>query len=635
MTDSQHRPHPRPRRRPLVAALSVACVAAVPAVVAVLPANAEESAGGPPAFRRVDVDSTVSGASFTSVGQVYAGEQDIVTSGYGALDGGGRPVGGGTLQIYRPGASLDTWTKVTVFDADAGIVFPNATTIDDVDGDGDNDIIVPSGYFFGTDPAAPAWLGSTGAITWWENRGPGVPFAEHTIVSGRAASYHGVQYVDLDGDGVRDILSVAEEGRIAGELTDDAVETHFFKGNEDLTFDDPVVLATDLGGSQPVVHDVDGDDDLDIITSQYFRTFNSTTGSTFLWLENQDDDGVLTESDFTLHTIATLADSPAGRGVGMGFQIRPVPDFRGPGTLSWIGTNHVNRCTFGSILPVPEQVIEFDPGTDPTGTWGLTTLSDPATPGPACPSPYHATYQTFSDQITARYGYGQGAPGVFGYGDIDGDRDVDLLVSGDGDRRLWWVENDEGDTTLHRLTGPDEHFGQAGGAVVVDLNGNGTNELVFSSFDQSTLAIWTRDPAPTPMPTHTAPPTTPPASSTPPSPVPTAPGPTVRTVASSLRVTPGRRVVPAGTRATWKVRLTAAPGGPRRTVTVVFDPARGRTVKIGKLRLGPTAKKGVQQARLSFRAKKRGRLVVTYAGTTVTSTLRDTRARGTARVTVR
>ena len=37
----------------------------------------------------------------------------------------------------------------------------------------------------------------------------------------------------------------------------------------------------------------------------------------------------------------------------------------------------------------------------------------------------------------------------------------------------------------------------------------------------------------------------------------------------------------AGKKATWSVRLTGAPGGARRTVSVVFDPAKGKNVTVG------------------------------------------------------
>ncbi|MFC6342757.1 FG-GAP-like repeat-containing protein, partial [Nocardioides hankookensis] len=583
-----------PLRPVLLAAIVTAGIAAIPAALVVLPADASGDATETPTFRRIDIDTGILGASFTSVGQVLGTEQDIVTSGYGELDDNGRPVGGGTLQLYRPGARLNTWTKVPVFGAGAGIVFPNATTIDDVDGDGDNDIIVPSGYFFGTDASAPTWLNTTGAITWWENKGAGTPFTKHVVVEGQAGSYHGVQHVDLDGDGTLDLVAVSEEAKQAGNQVDDEVRTQFFQGLGGGAFAAPVELAVNLGGSQPVVYDVDGDDDLDIVSSQYFHLLNSmSTSASFLWLENTDTDGVLAAADFTPHTIAKLTD------VGMGFQIRPVPGFHGPGTVSWIGTNHVNRCTFALLnasFAWPEQVIEFTPGDDLAAPWARTTLSDPATPPEACPSDYGTNrddYPEFSNAITSRYGPGQGAPGVLGYGDVDGDGDVDLAVSGDGDRRLWWIENlGDGETALHRLTDQGEYFGQAGGAVVADLNGREGNELVFSSFDQDTLAIWTRDtettPSPTPTPS-TSPTTTP-----------------VTTVRSTLRVGPARQAVRAGRKATWSVRLRGADGGARRTVVVVFDPARGRQVRLGTITLRRAAA-GVQQGKVVDRPTVAGR----------------------------
>lgn len=622
------RPHPRR----LAAVVAAAGLAAVPAAVVAL-SDGAVAAPTPPTFQRINIDTAVAGASFTSVGSVYPGETDIVTSGYGALGPGGRPSGGGTLQVYRPtGPTLNDWTKVTVFDASADIIFPNAVTVADVDGDADNDLVVPSGYFFDTDPADPR---NRGAITWWENEGVGQPFVRHDVITDQPWSYHGVQLVDLDQDGHQDIVTVGEQARSAGVLhDDDVVQTQFFQGNGDGTFAAaPVVLATQLGGSQPVVHDVDGDADLDVITSQYFRTISfagdgNAAAATFLWLENTRsaaDADPLAEADFVPHTIATLKDTPAGRGVGMGFQIQPVVGFRQPGKVSWIGTNHVNRCQFGSILPIREQVIEFLPGSDIRAQWGLDTLSDPATAAPPCPAPYTASHLTFSDQITSRSGFGQGAPGVFGSGDLDGDGDIDLAVSGDGDRRLWWIEQQAGGATaLHRLTDPGEYFGQSGGGAVADFDRDGRNEMVFSSFDKNTVAVWVRRPQPTT-----------PATPTPTVPTPTTPAARL-TIASSLRVGPEVRTVKAGRKATWTIRLTGAPGGGARKVTVVFDPtAKGRSVAVATVTLKRTATDGAQRGAFAFKARKPGRLVVTYRGTTVSPTLSDTRATDAARVVIR
>lgn len=604
--------HPRPCRQAVALALAVPLALLAPAPgTAALSGAAPSGAAAPASFDRVNVDAGVQGASFTVVGEIFAGERNIVTSGFGALNRG-MPTTGGSLQIYRPGANLASWRKVSVFDATANIIFPNQPTLTDVDGDGDTDVIVPSGNFFDS-----LTENARGAITWWENTGlagngnPN-PFVRHDVITGQPWSYHGVQHADLDGDGIKDLLSVGEQGFAPPDPTDDQVQTHFFRGRADLTFDPPVTLA-EVGGSLPVLHDVDADGDLDMVSAQYFDVGApqpSSTNATFLWLEHGDDGAAgLTAGDFTAHTIGTLGQTEAGRGVGMGFQIRPVPGFRGPGTVSWIATNHMNRC-LQPTLPA-EQVIEFVPPADPRQAWQPTTLSIPAASSPACPADFTSGAVPIfpGEDITSRPTYGQGAPGVFGYGDIDGDGDVDLAVSGDGDRRLFWIEQlAGGDTRQHTLTSPGEEFGQSGGGAVADLDGDGVSEMVFSSFDRNTVALWKRRG-----------PVTPPTEST--------------RVRSVLDVTPSTSRVRAGGKAHVKVRLTGARGGAARRVTVTFKPAGGKARVVRTLRLRATSAT-TRRAVLTWRPPRSGLLRFDYAGLTVSETLHDTAARDRVRVRV-
>lgn len=594
---------PAARRRTTLLALFALPAALAAAVPIAAPAATATPVPAGPSFTRTNVDTAVTGAGFTVVGEVYAGEQNLVTAGFGALSMG-MPVGGGSLQVYRKRANLADWRKVSVFDASAGIVFPNQPTLSDVDGDGDTDIIQPAGYFF------DSFVGnSRGSITWWENQGPTSAFVRHDVLTGQAWSYHGIQHVDLDGDGVRDLLTVGEQGGNPSNPADDQVQTQFLKGQAGGTFAAPVALG-DVGGSLPVVHDVDGDGDLDVVTSQYFDVGSGPAdagNATFLWLE-QDGDGApgLSAGDFTPHTIATLAQTPSGgRGVGMGFQIRPVPGFRSPGTVSWIGTNHTNRCA-QPFLPA-EQVLEFLPPADLTKQWSVVTLSNPVTSTPGCPDEYkNGSVPLFpGEDITSRPTPGQGAPGVLGYGDIDGDGDLDLAVAGDGDRRLFWIEQRAGGATvLHTLTDPGEEFGQSGGAIVTDLDADGRAELVFSSFDRGTVAVWSRTRV-TEMPSTT-----------------------VETVRSALTVEPRRST---RKKASYAVRLAGATGGTTRTVSVVFDPAKGKPRTLRPLTL--RGRGDVFTGTLSMRPAK-GRLVLTYAGTTVIPTLRDTAARAVVKVRV-
>ena len=60
-----------PLRPVLLAAIAAAGIAAIPAALVALPADASGSGSAPSTFRRVDLDTGISGASFTSVGQVF------------------------------------------------------------------------------------------------------------------------------------------------------------------------------------------------------------------------------------------------------------------------------------------------------------------------------------------------------------------------------------------------------------------------------------------------------------------------------------------------------------------------------------------------------------------------------------
>ena len=53
------------------------------------------------------------------------------------------------------------------------------------------------------------------------------------------------------------------------------------------------------------------------------------------------------------------------------------------------------------------------------------------------------------------------------------------------------------------------------------------------------------------------------------------------------------------------------------------------------LRLSTTSVPGVQKGSFGYRPRLKGRFVVTYAGTTVNASLRDTRSTDVARVLIR
>ena len=80
---------------------------------------------------------------------------------------------------------------------------------------------------------------------------------------------------------------------------------------------------------------------------------------------------------------------------------------------------------------------------------------------------------------------GAAAPGIFSAGDIDSDGDIDLLVSGDGDPRVVWMEQTApGEFSTHTL---EEQLTQAGITIIEDLDGDGHNELMVSGYDDNVV----------------------------------------------------------------------------------------------------------------------------------------------------
>ncbi|QFU76624.1 VCBS repeat-containing protein [Halioglobus maricola] len=425
-------------------------------------------------YKRHTIEDSLPGAAFVVAGNLIGGDRpEMVVSSFGELVAG--PEGtiipeAGKLTLFKnasginyPNGPLRQWQQIPIFDEAAGITFPNRPTLADVDEDGDLDVIVPGGYFFDTFAG-----NSRGSLTWWENQAVGRRWVRHDLLSNSPFSFHSVLYEDFTGDGIADIVTTGEDAGDASDAFDDVVETMIIPGLGGAEFGAPMTIGNG-GGSLLTAYDVNEDGLMDVVSPQFFglplgQPFipvdNRNAGiASFVWFENMGD------GSFLHHAI--------GVDQGPGFAIVPVENLLGDGVTRFIAANHTNQnVAFRPFSEYPEPAVyEFTPADDPRELWSVRTLTGPA-------------------HFPVEGPIGQAAPGYLGAGDLNGNGRLDIAVSGDGARGVYWMEQGEDGNFVTRQFPSSDGYGQAGGPVITDLNNSGVLEVVFASFDQNAVSIW-------------------------------------------------------------------------------------------------------------------------------------------------
>lgn len=370
----------------------------------------------------------------------------------------------GRIDIYWGTGKINQWTRQQL-NICGDIKFPHPVKVADLNGDGIKDIVVPGGFLACS--ANPLSGGNCGVLFWLEGTGNKNQWKRHDIVKmGYDHFFFDVSLVDIDGDGIDDILTNAElkTAALIGSGTQDE-KLMWFKGTKtpDRFDTTPTIISDGNGGPFPRFVDINGDGKKDIALAQYFNDKISENGS-FIWFEQTND-----INNWTKHII----DNESGES----FMLEIIDDLCGDGVRRAVGVNHVN--TTDNKNGPKEGVFVFDIPSDPTQKW---PKKDIATDIKSRKSPMTGP---------------QAAPGLFGYGDITGNGLIDLVVSGDGDSRVFWFEQTEScNFVQHTLDGKVESsvgstpFGQAGGMKIVDLDGDGKNEIIVTTYESSKLYIY-------------------------------------------------------------------------------------------------------------------------------------------------
>ena len=418
-------------------------------------------------FERIIVDDNPYNPAFVTVDDLdNDGHLDLIVAQYGPATNLSMT---GRFDIYWGSGNLNQWNKEEL-NISGEIKYPHPVKVADLNGDGKKDLVLPGGFL--ACEAIPVVGGPCGVLFWLEGTGTKNQWIRHDIVEmGYDHFFFDVELADLDGDGITDIVTNASK-KVAVNFglggTEQNERLMWFKGTDTADrFDTtPRVIAEGNGGPFPRPIDFNKDGKLDIALAQYFNDNTATNGS-FIWFEQPDDS---IESEWTKHIIDNES--------GPSFMIEIIDNLYGDGVTRAVGVNHAN--TTDDPNSPKEGVFIFDIPADPAQKWpkkniatDIKSRQSPAT-GP------------------------QAAPGLFGYGDITGNGLIDLVVSGDGDSRVFWFEqNPAGTFTQHTLDGvagaainSEGSFGQAGGMQIVDLDGDGKNEIVVTLYEDNKLYIY-------------------------------------------------------------------------------------------------------------------------------------------------
>lgn len=403
---------------------------------------------GPFKLNRYTVDAGACGASWVQVADVSGdGQAELIVSRYGK-SGSPLQVPRGEVVIYSRDSDLGQWSRSPIATQADDLIFPSRTTMSDVDGDGDLDALLPTGWFLCE--IVPG-MDSCGGILWYEQTSDG--WVRHDVLPAeQELFFHSALLTDLNGDGIDDLISVGE--RFETSSAPGLAEARWWPGSPDgQGFLSQWHTIGEGLGTKPRLGDVDGDGDMDIYGAQYFLP-----GASFGWFEQvRAPEGTSDAGEWAYHVI----DDEVGGAIDLAL----VVDLMGDGKTYAVGSNHTN----------PEEV-EGDPAAgvflyevpeDATQRWERRLISGP---------------------IIARPGRGSLAPGVIGTGDLDQDGDIDLVVSGDGDERVLLYEQIDGGGFLEHVL--EDSLGQAGGVKFADLDGDGDQELVMTGYEDDAIYIY-------------------------------------------------------------------------------------------------------------------------------------------------
>ena len=440
------------------------------------------------------------GASYLTVGDIDGdGKNEIICTSGGGKDNN-FTTSDGAVAVYTQGADLDHWTQTIIYPAGAtGLLgFPNETVVRDMDGDGILDILVMDNFIAG-------WAtGFPGGIYYLKNHGGNIAnplnWEIKTIYRGDKtqlgkSAYHRARFVDIDGDGLPDLVT-AKVCMYNWQNTSDQYNfTEWWKKNDDgdpTSYSGPYAIG-DGGGFLFNMVDVDGDGYPDIVAPQFFIQNPGTLvvkgpgdirGDSLCWFKNPGPGGAVTQpwNRYTIDNWYT-SKNPLGKGMEV---ITADINQDGKPELIFTTHNHQDYVNGHRIWNSGVYYLEIPGNPTITANWTPITIDR----GDPNLDPTDATAVASDTYAVDRDGgpYSQGSPGMVRAADINGDGYPDFVVPGDGKGAVYYYESQglvNGKLSYKRCALYKDPGCMPGDAQIVDIDGDGKLEIVQVIYDTS------------------------------------------------------------------------------------------------------------------------------------------------------
>jgi hypothetical protein len=294
----------------------------------------------------------------------------------------------------------------------------------DIDGDGDPDVLSAStycdGYYY------YYYYECDHKIAWYENTDGAGSFGPQQLISTAVSYAHSVYATDLDGDGDTDVLSASYgDNKIAWYENVDGAGT----------FGPQQVISTAANGANTVyAADLDNDGDPDVLSASWWD-------DKVAWYENTDGAG----SFGPQQVVTTTAN---------GASSVHAADLDGDGDIDLMSASRYNNT------------IEWYENTDGAGSFGPQRMIT------------NATYRP--EDVYAK--------------DLDGDGDPDVLSASAYDDRIAWYENVDGAGSFGPQQVISTSANNARSLYAADLDGDSDADVLSASWSDGKIAWYINGP---------------------------------------------------------------------------------------------------------------------------------------------